>query len=196
MRRRTSQLTRWIIPIMLASLITGGFIYLIPVQDRSATYNLKASERATGLTPARQSIDKAASSRPVQTSRSEEYLSHKQPSLFKWTDASGRIHYGDKPPEGVQAVAVDTEATNTSLVQIVTPRLPNQQRPVTTLPSLRTTTHPSMPENPQHSQRCQWVQNAIRLVDARMRAGYQNWEGERLRAERRQLVTERAEVCH
>lgn len=195
MRRRTSHLARWIIPVMLASIITGGFICLIPIQDRSATRNLKAPERATELISARQSIDRATSSRPAQTS-SPESLSLEQPGLFKWTDASGRTHYGDQPPEGVQAVAVDTAATNISLVQMLPPRPPSQQRSVTTPPPRSTTTRSTTPENPQRSQHCQWVKNAIESIDARMRVGYQNWEGEHLRAERRRLVAERAEVCH
>lgn len=95
---------------------------------------------------------------------------------------------GVSPQLNVEAAEVDTAATNTSIVEMVTPPL------VTTPAPQQNITRTKSKKNPQESQRCKRVKEQISAIDARMRAGYR--DGEYLRDRRRQLVDERSKACH
>lgn len=199
MRRRKNNLTQWLIPVTLASILTGGFIYLIPIQDRGVAVTVTTPDKAAEQPPVRQQITQPA--QPTHRAEPRQPNTPKKPAspepqrgLYKWKDADGRTHYGEYPPLNVEAVAVDTAATNTSIVEMVTPAAPRAAEGVTTPAPQQNMSRPRETTNPQESQRCKWVKEQISSIDARMRAGYR--DGEYLRDRRRQLVNERSKVCH
>lgn len=200
MRRRKNNLTQWLIPVTLASILTAGFIYLIPIQDRGVAVTVTTPDKAAEQPPVRQQITQPAQtahppqSRAQAAEHTQEAASPEpQRGLYKWKDADGRTHYEEHPPLNVEAVAVDTAATNTSVVQMVTPATTSTRSGVTT-PAPQNTYRPTCRKHLQKNTRCIWVKEQIRSIDARMRAGNQN--GEYLRDRRRQLVNERSKVCH
>ena len=44
-------------------------------------------------------------------------------------------------------------------------------------------------------QRCEWLRERVRQMDARLRAGYAPAQGRRLRAKRRELAMEKFRAC-
>jgi hypothetical protein len=48
--------------------------------------------------------------------------------VHRWTDAEGRVHYGDRPPAGSQSVPVTTGASPSQPVPSDAERLERQQR--------------------------------------------------------------------
>ncbi len=142
--------------------------------------------------------DTAATSQPLPARRAERVGGGlARPSLdgvYRWTDAEGRIHYGDRPPANAEVAAFDEQALRTNVVRA--PRTVPQA-------DSRTNTANTAPINTVGGdykawrvQRCQQVKDQIERIDARMRRPYTAQQGEYYRARRRSLVNERNEYCH
>jgi hypothetical protein len=41
--------------------------------------------------------------------------------VYKWTDAQGKVQYGDRPPDGVHAVVVELLGTHAASARVAAP---------------------------------------------------------------------------
>jgi hypothetical protein len=181
--KRASSVSGWAFSIVLGLGLTAAFVLALPTRDRNARIEIplpyvpERQESVAQLDPPPPPVAPLGS------------------GLYKWRAAAGRVHYGDRPPEGVHAEAVDADATKVSVVTMTHP-LARTVRP----PSAPVTRAPRQtlqePTNPQKTPTCDEIKRRIARIDARMRHGYKAREGERLRDRRRELVALRSTHCH
>lgn len=99
-------------------------------------------------------------------------------SIYQWRDASGQIQFGDRPPHPEQAESVSTAQM----------RAINSQAPPPDMPSMlsrQTSKAPSRKR--QRSSRCDSYRRGLAMVEDKLRAGYREPQGNRLRERRREL---------
>lgn len=187
--KKKNSVAHWLIPAIIGTVVTAGLLYTIPIRDRGVRLEVTASGPEKRTSP--------ASGRPAPAPATPSYQAEpRQPTIYRWTDAQGRTHYGNRPLAGVDARAVDPERANVSVIDmapiVVRPqpsRPQPEQQPRQALMSVRQ-------EYNTQQQDCGWVKAQIAEIDARMRIGYKAQTGEVLRERRRYLVQLRHEYCH
>lgn len=178
MKRKNSPLT-WILPLLASIAITWTFIYMMPIKDRGE----------------RVSIPFPNTNSPTST-KTPSYAQpdQNQQKIYRWIDAGGKTHYGDKPPKNVDIHTVDD--ANFSIVQFdkgrpqgTQQRTQQQTRPQMQAPQQKTT-------STSKNSRCESAKAQIEAIDERMRRGYTARTGEALKEKRRQLIQQRNIYCH
>jgi len=112
--------------------------------------------------------------------------------VYAWRDAQGRRHFGDRPPSGVLAERIDPSRLQPNRMAPLVPSDPPRSRSAQRYAaeaSVPTATNASAPdwESSARAGECAWIEREIEWIDARMRQGYREPYGERLREERRRL---------
>lgn len=194
MKRLKNNVLAWLVPGAMAAMLTGGFLYLIPLQDRAARLEIPLPGVNAKQEPAGR-LEPLIEAQRALGSHDAHSLPPAAGGLYKWTDAKGKVHYGDRPPEGSGALAVDESRLNISVVTLPdTP--PPQPRAQAAPPSDTRAGATSAYLARQDTLQCKQVKDEIAWIDARMRQGYKARTGERLRNRRRDLVELRSQYCH
>lgn len=97
----------------------------------------------------------------------------------RWTDADGRIHYGDEAPDGVAAIDVEIDPNHNVHEAPPTPRF----TPATPKkPSARdaAAAHRAARERQERAEKCADYQEKFEHLRSRMRAGYKASQYNRL----------------
>jgi hypothetical protein len=180
--KKKNNITYWLLPAIIGTITTAGFLYTIPIRDRGVRLEVTTSEP-----------EKRPSPTPVTPFSQAE---SQQSAIYRWTDEQGRTHYGNRPPAGVNARAVDPERANVSVVDMAPITI--RQQPSSPQPEQqpRQALMPARQEYSTQRQNCDLVKAQIAEIDARMRAGYKARTGEILRERRRHLVELRYAYCH
>lgn len=183
----------WLVPGVMAVAVTAIFLLLLPTQDRKVRLELPAPFIQTEQEPVGR-LELPVAPWAAPEARDVRSAPPVAGGVFKWTDAKGRVHYGDKPPKGSGAQAVEGSGLNVSVVTMPAAPVP-QARIQAPPPANRAQPAPSYAA-PQDSLPCQQVKDEIAWIDSRLRQGYKVRMGESLKARRRDLVKLRAQYCH
>jgi len=104
----------------------------------------------------------------------------------RWTDAEGRIHYGDEAPEGVAAVDVEIDPDHNvheaPPVPRFTPAAP-KKRP----PNNNAAVQRAAKERQERAEKCADHQEKFEHLRSRMRAGYKASQYNRLMEQQESL---------
>lgn len=116
--------------------------------------------------------------------------------IYRWRDAQGRLHYGESIPDAAQYDQLDPA----TLPPVHAVPAPDVSTPVSAQPvkqqSPRTgkRNYRSAKENPA-IKRCRRYQQQLETIQAKLRAGYREPTGNRLRAKRRQVEQRQRDEC-
>jgi hypothetical protein len=121
--------------------------------------------------------------------------------LYKWVDENGVTHFSDEQPEtGAQRVTPSGMSVIPMRENIRTQRnVENINRSTSTQRQSNTSSSANREkerEKARVQKQCSWYEQRIKWIDNRLRAGgYSVSEGNRLRAERRELSRKRSWEC-
>jgi hypothetical protein len=108
-------------------------------------------------------------------------------SVYQWVDEKGRLHFSDQKPAGQSAEPVKPLQLNRA--KPVTAAEPYRASPPGLKPSKRATKKSSFNSD------CQKLQVKLQRVENKLRSGYKEPKGNKLRAQRRELVSAQRKAC-
>jgi hypothetical protein len=106
-------------------------------------------------------------------------------SIYRWQDAQGRVHYGDEPPAEHASEELDAGLLSRNVVRMPEPqsrRRAASRRAADVTPVAESTD-------------CDGLDQELREIRTRLRAGYTIAEGARLEARQRDLRWQRLREC-
>lgn len=111
--------------------------------------------------------------------------------IYRWRDAQGHLHYGELIPDNIPYEQLD-EAKLPPLhtVPAVVPDKPIKSR----APQSKNRSHHIAKPDPAIKQ-CRRYREQLETIQSRLRAGYREPAGNRLRARRRQIEQRLREEC-
>ncbi|TDJ34065.1 MAG: DUF4124 domain-containing protein [Gammaproteobacteria bacterium] len=110
------------------------------------------------------------------------------PVVYRWTDADGVVHFSDQPPPDQSAQVVEPDPARLNRMP------PPAHRTSPYRPPQPRKRHRKSREN-KDARRCQTVLERIDTLNARMRAGYNAKQGERMRDQLREYKKDRLKWC-
>jgi len=186
--RARSGFRDYLFPAIAASALVAvlGFVFaamLAPQPPRAATEPAPAPPHAADVV-------KAPALMPTP-----RYPAQAPGEVYRWKDAQGRQHFGDRPPPGVAVEAIPLQRLQPSRME---PLTAGEVRMLTAADQQRQaraaadSAYRQAEAEQQWTQvavasECDWIGREIERIDARMRAGYREPLGERLRDRRRDL---------
>ncbi|MFC3286193.1 DUF4124 domain-containing protein [Litchfieldella rifensis] len=113
-----------------------------------------------------------------------------QAPLYSWHDAEGKRHFSDQPPPPEAVIELEIDLDD---LPALTPMQPPGESPYRPL----TPPVPAEPASPDIVQApdCVSIERRLTYIQQRLRAGYREPEGNRLRAERRRLQEYHRREC-
>lgn len=122
--------------------------------------------------------------------------------IYKWTDQQGIVHYADQAPASGRAQALSSGALPNINVVTATAPTPSLHSSKTRKPKVRK--HASKrrrsasrrsESREKRKKRCAHYAHEIEVIQARLRAGYREPQGNRWHAKERALASERFREC-
>jgi len=112
--------------------------------------------------------------------------------IYRWRDAKGKLHYGELIPQDADYQRVD----ESSLPPLHTVPVPEKTSQPAAKPHQSAVKKSSrkIKEN-SAIKRCRRYQEQLETIQSKLRAGYREPQGNRLRAKRRQLEQRQREEC-
>jgi hypothetical protein len=116
--------------------------------------------------------------------------------IYRWRDAQGKLHYGELVPQDA-----DYEQLDQSTLPPVHTLPVAEKSPQVETTSNRAQQKKSRPKSRRGVQensrikRCRRYQEQLETIQSKLRAGYREPQGNRLRAKRRQLEQHQREEC-
>lgn len=121
--------------------------------------------------------------------------------IYRWRDAQGRLHYGEHLPQDADYEQLDESMlpplhmvpahTNSGPEKSAQPDTKSTQ---SSQKKSRAKNRSGVKENPA-IQRCRRYKEQLETIQAKLRAGYREPQGNRLRLRRRQLEQRQREEC-
>lgn len=111
--------------------------------------------------------------------------------VYSWEDKDGNTVFSDTPPENRQAQQVDPSENANPAIPLPEPR---QRRTRPAGNTSRSSPSPSREEQAQQ-RRCERIDERLEKINTRLRRGYREPTGNRLRAQRRDLRKQRYREC-
>lgn len=112
--------------------------------------------------------------------------------IYRWRDAKGKLHYGELIPQNADYELVD-ESTLPPVHTVPVPEKTSQPAAKPHHSALKKSSRKTK-ENPA-IKRCRRYREQLETIQSRLRAGYREPQGNRLRAKRRQLEQRQREEC-
>lgn len=120
--------------------------------------------------------------------------------IYKWTDQQGVVHYADHAPSSAQAQTLSSRSLPG--INVVTATAP-ESSPSKHLSKIhkhasskrRTSASNSETQRQKRKRRCARYAHEIEVIQARLRAGYREPQGNRWHAKERALASKRFREC-
>ena len=115
-----------------------------------------------------------------------------QADVYSWEDKDGNTVFSDTPPENRPVEQIDPSANANPAITLPEPRQRQTQKDTS---SRSASPSSASREDRAQQRRCERIDSRLETINTRLRRGYREPTGNRLRSERRELQTERYRDC-